>query len=89
MEDPQPDSVGGQPRAETDLSSLPPHRAKAVEAWLSRPVGACSFCGEPVLPTDARVRDPREKADGASAPMHLACLELRHVSDPDDDDRQR
>ena len=30
-----------------DLSSLPQTRAEAIEAWLSRPVGACRFCEWP------------------------------------------
>jgi hypothetical protein len=75
MQDPEPDAVCGQPRTEIDLTSLPPHCAKAVEAWLSRPVGTCSFCGEPVLPTDARVCDPREKDEDAVTLLHLPCWE--------------
>jgi hypothetical protein len=58
-----------------DLSSLPPDRAKAVEAWLSRPLSTCRFCGQAVYPTDPRARDPQEKDEDAATLLHLPCFE--------------
>jgi len=37
-----------------DPKCLPPDREKAVETWLSQPVGTCRFCGQPIYPTDLR-----------------------------------
>jgi hypothetical protein len=67
-----------------DLSSLPPDRAKAVEAWLSRGVGACRFCEEPIFPTDPRARDPKAKDDDAAALLHLGCWEAVRAHEGDD-----
>ena len=55
-------------------ASLPPERAKAVDAWLSTPLGSCWLCGEPVYPTDSRQRDPKELDEGVAALVHLPCL---------------
>jgi len=58
-----------------DLSSLPRQRAKAVEAWLARPLGTCRVCGQPIYPTDPRARDPQEKDEDRATLLHLACFE--------------
>jgi hypothetical protein len=62
-----------------DLSSLPPERAEAVEAWLLRSIGTCRLCGQPICPTDARTRDPREKDEDQATLLHLPCWELVRV----------
>jgi hypothetical protein len=59
----------------SNYESLPPERATAVEAWLSRPVGACRFCGRPIYPTDSRARDPQEKGEDRATLLHLPCFE--------------
>jgi hypothetical protein len=61
--------------------SLPPERAKAVEAWLSTPGGTCRLCGEPVYPTDSRRRDPEEPDEDVVALVHWPCLEAVDTDD--------
>jgi hypothetical protein len=68
-----------------DFTSLPPERAKAVEAWLSRPVGTCRFCGKPIYPTDPRARDPEEKDEDAATLLHLPCWEAVRALEEDDE----
>jgi hypothetical protein len=49
-------------------------RARAVEAWLSTPIGICRICETPVYPTDSRQRDPQETDESDTALLHLPCL---------------
>ncbi len=67
-------TVHRAPRQHDVLRSLQPHRARAVQAWLSTPIGTCRICGEFVYPTDSRQRDPKEADDSVKAILHLPCL---------------
>ena len=55
-------------------ASLPPERARAVDAWLRAPLGSCRFCGESVHPTESRRRDPKQRDESVVALVHLPCL---------------
>jgi hypothetical protein len=68
-----------------DLSSLPRQRAKAVEAWLSLPLGTCRVCGRPIYPTDPRARDPKEKDDDLATLLHLPCWNAVRALEEDDE----
>ena len=68
-----------------DFSSLPPERARAVEAWLLRPVGTCRVCGQPIYPTDPRARDPEEKDEDVVALLHLPCWEAVRALEEEED----
>ena len=69
----------------SNYDSLQPERAKAVEAWLSLPLGTCRVCGRPIYPTDPRARDPEEKDDDLATLLHLPCWDAVRALEEDDE----